>query len=581
MKRNLFNTFIGFLSIILSSCVNNTLISLNDCAHEDDEIQVEIGPIKKGFSSLRDVTVKKDGNVWTEEIDPRNSEKEPRVFFVDVNFDGYTDILIGNEKLTCLFRWDKNEERFVVDRDRLGWFDNYPIFSNSEKAYYSLSEGHGTVGAYIKNKLVDSEFKEEERLLEVYSSNYDYNTKSDDLIKSKYTLAKYNPEVHRTTAELSCNEISELPKEWQEVIAKMEEDYKTSQLYANKEQELLRKKFVEDSIKASWNEEEANKVYPQVCEEVWINMGIESDDGHELYWASSDLIFRKDKTFGLAGYGEFGSKFGWGDKTGLLESQNGINAFGGSNPPSSIIGNPEFDIVAAHMKKPARLPSYNEWKRLLDNCSCEFKAIDWEQVLKNGLPSWVQGQWMTEAVIPKVSGNALISLSVKIDGLICSVIATQGGHVTPIYEGVYDYFKSSHELKMGGLTVIVDENSCTMATENGYQLRKVKSGDSKRYGLLLTSKINGNELFFPIISPNAVIKSGDMAMEFETAQDNEYWAGNLSDEDKQSAWMFYVKGSKPQNIAIGFDKRNNMNCVRPVTSEPITVSIGTVKKQIN
>ena len=177
-----------------------------------------------------------------------------------------------------------------------------------------------------------------------------------------------------------------------------------------------------------------------------------------------------------------------------------------------------------------------------------------------------------------VSSYTVVSLSVKIDGNICSVIATQGGQVTPIYEGVYDYH-SNGQLIMGGLTILVNEYEQQMITESGHKLKKVNNDtdSSKIYGLMLTSNINGNKLFFPIPSPNVAVKSGKTAIEFQSAQENEYWSGTLSEDNKASAYMFYIKGSNPTNVAIGYDDRFIKKSIRPVSTKPITVSIGAKK----
>lgn len=544
MKRISYLFISIFISIAFCSCVNGGLISLKDCPHEDSN------------------------------IDTQNLKGNGEVYIVDVNFDGYKDIIKGNEKNNTLYLWNENENKF----DSRGSFYSYPVFSPSEKSFYYLSikDGYGWYHKYRWNN--ETEKDDDGDMFEVYTEDFDYS--SDEMIKARYTLAKYSNEAHRNVVEVSCNEISGIPDEWQEVVSKIKTDYLIDDLYAKMESEKIRKKQVEDSIKASWNEAEAAKAYPQVCDEVWVDMGIESDDGQSLYWATSDLILRHDNTFGIHNYGEFGSEFGWADATGMAKSDKELDEYGGSNPPRSIVGNPEYDIVSAHLNSPARLPSKDEWVRLLENCERTFTTIKRSEVFAgtDGLPAWAQGQWMTEARIPKVTGDALVSLSVKIDGNICSVIATQGGQVTPIYEGVYDYH-SNGELIMGGLTILVNEYEQQMITESGHKLKKVNNDtdSSKIYGLMLTSNINGNKLFFPIPSPNVAVKSGKTAIEFQSAQENEYWSGTLSEDNKASAYMFYIKGSNPTNVAIGYDDRFIKKSIRPVSTKPITVSIGAKK----
>lgn len=555
------------------SCGSDDLASLKDLPQESDEMNVKI----PNQNSLCIVTINKDGKTNKSSFDLSNI-KNPRPYFVDANFDGITDVLVGDDHYVGLLKWEGNG---FVNEDTGEYFFDYPIFSKVEKARYSLSI-HNEYASYEK-EILDDEIDEKDRkeiLYEVFSNDYDYNANAESLIKQKYTIAKLNYETFRYDAIVKCNDITDLPIEWQKVVSKMKTDYLIEEVYQKQIENKIKKKQEEDSIKALWNEADAVKAYPQVCDEVWVDMGIESDDGETLYWATSDLIMRKDKTFGLANYGEFGSEFGWGDVTGYAESKTDLDEYGGANPPHSIVGVQEYDIVAAHLNNPIRLPSKTEWMRLLENCKNKFITINREEVFEgdNELPSWAQGQWMAEVRIPQISGDALVALSIKIDGIVSSVIVTQGGRVKPIYEGIYDYEGS--KVQMGSIAVLIDKINKKLITENGYELRKISNETESRkiYGLLLTSRINGNELFFPLPSPNVAVKSGDLAMEFQSSQEKEFWSGTIADEDINGAYSFYIKGSNPTEVALAYSKRYSKNCIRPVTTMPTTVSIGKTKR---
>lgn len=187
---------------------------------------------------------------------------------------------------------------------------------------------------------------------------------------------------------------------------------------------------------------------------------------------------------------------------------------------------------------------------------------------------------MTEARIPQIGGDALVSLSVKIAGALCSVIVTHGGQVLPIYDGVYDYSKNEDgtgELLMGKIRLLVNEKGGIIVTESGYRLRKISNEGSKQYGLLLISKINGNRLFFPLPDAHQVVRDGNYAFEFQSSQENGYWSGTTHEENNREAWGFNVKGSNPVNFGLGYETRDTKKSVRPVTTTPVTVTIGTTK----
>lgn len=540
------NYLVAIMAFGICSCMNENLISLKDCPHEDSSIDVQ--------------SLKSKGEIY----------------IVDANFDGNKDIIINGKEGYELLLWNKDDNVFKKYNKS---FD-YPVFSPSKKIVYTLVIWDG-FGRYEKHQWDDDKGDFSETGLDIMDEVFakDFNYSEVSFINAKYNVSRMDSEAGHYVADINCYEVKGLPEEWQEVLNKMKADYPIEELYNKTNQELIKKKQEEESAKAPWNEAEAVMAYPQVCDEVWVDMGIESDDGDTLYWATSDLIMRKDNTFGLAKYGDFGSEFGWGDITGNAESTNDLNEYGGTNPPRSIVGNQKYDIVAAHLNSPIRLPSKTEWMRLLENCDNKFITIKREEVLEgdNGLPSWAQGQWMADARIPNISGGAVVALSVKIDGIVSSVIVTEGGKVLPIYEGVYDYKGS--EIKMGNLTVLVDKTNKRLVTEEGYGLRKVNNDteSSKTYGLLLTSRINGNKLFFPIPSPNVAAKSGKLAIEFQSAQEKEFWSGTVYEENKVSAYTFYIKGSNPIEVALAISERFSKNSVRPVTTIPTTVSIGKTK----
>jgi hypothetical protein len=301
--------------------------------------------------------------------------------------------------------------------------------------------------------------------------------------------------------------------------------------------------------------------YRSKGDEAWVDMGIVADDSTQLLWAESDLILRGDNTLGISDYASSGGRFGWGDVSGRAdESSSEYRFYGGDNPPSSIAGNTKYDIVSAYFGDATRLPTKTEWIRLLENCKRDFVTIYRElpPVGEDGLPSWAQGQWMAQMRV----GNSVLSTSIKIDGIGGSIIATQGGSVVPLYDGTFNYDSSSGLLTMGDFQLHVHVDKQVITTDTGKILQKVSNDTDSRkvYGLMLTSNINGEKLFFP------------------AENEADYWSATLAEEDSKDAYMFYIKSSEPVNVAIGYDERNKVKRIRPVSSNAISVTVGFDKK---
>ena len=106
----------------------------------------------------------------------------------------------------------------------------------------------------------------------------------------------------------------------------------------------------------------------------FVDMGVRADNGDILYWSTGDMVLLQNGEVKIADYGEFGSKFGWGDITGKVTGDN-LNDYGGINPLKEISGNKDYDIARARLGKPYRLPTYTEIDRLFKNCSEEFVKI--------------------------------------------------------------------------------------------------------------------------------------------------------------------------------------------------------------
>lgn len=268
----------------------------------------------------------------------------------------------------------------------------------------------------------------------------------------------------------------------------------------------------------------------------WIDMGVRDENGDIIYWSSSDFALYDNGTVVFVEYGQSGSTFGWGDisgeKTGSLLSQ-----YGGQNPLSNIAGNPRYDIVTAKLGSSYRLPTHKEIQDLLDNCEITETTIDRGTPRgTNGLPSWVQGQWMiNDAVLVRGTfGDGVInsSVSVRIDGGIASYYCTS---TNDYWEGPYSY--TDGKIVIGKLNLIVDDDKKVLKDIRGDVFSKISNHtvSNKVTGILFTSKINGNTLLFAMPSAVSTYSSGEYTIVTTNPQEMDYWTGTLFDRDNDCA----------------------------------------------
>lgn len=536
------------------------VFSLNDCSQTNDEIRIELVSIKDyNFEEYTDKIIihKGEGGLqscviprWTKIfLNGTRNDAYGNCFFCDVNYDGETDIVVGGNitDRARLLIWNDIENRYDCYKD---FICHAPIFSPSEDAIYSTKVlGESKMVEYRRYEWHDGELKISEKLFDVWIEIGGDLKKSN--VNAKYTLVKMGKDEYDIVKTIKeTNDLSELPQRWISVINKANSDYSLRAALTEKPQKAERK-FGKIEVNT-----ELLDNYPTMLEEAWIDMGVKSDDGKPLYWAFSNLVYRKDDTFGLANYKSYGTTFGWGDISRVPQQSNGVDAFGGPNPPNSIVGNPEYDIVSAYLESPARMPSYEEMKRLLENSKVE-KVTEYKELPErgvDGLPSWVQGQWMVQILV----GNIIISRSYKIDGDDASIIDTQGGIVSPVYAGPFNYYQSDGRLFFGSQEryLIVNEGSKTIRTSDGTLLKKISyevRGNNLRI-MKITSNINGNILYLPF---------------------GGYWTGTLCDDDSGMAWWLNTIGE----VCLKGNKRNAFMEIRPVSTEPVKVTIGGLRQE--
>lgn len=263
----------------------------------------------------------------------------------------------------------------------------------------------------------------------------------------------------------------------------------------------------------------------------WIDMGVRAENGDVIYWSSGDFYLDGGKA-AFAPDDRIGGSFGWADVTGSVVSSE-LSKFGGDNPPSHIEGNARYDIVNAKMGSQYRLPTAREVQSLIDNSIVERKTIKLNSNPgKDGLPSWVQGQWLWNNAM-LIRGRAdNTSISLKIDGRLASVVTSDGEQ----WEGSYSYVRGT--LHVWKLVLNVDATDNRLRDDRGNTFNKVSDNAESTYVIAwrIKSKINGNtlQIVFPPSVNQGVTSNGNTV-----AWNNEpvinYWTGTLYSKDNDCA----------------------------------------------
>lgn len=271
----------------------------------------------------------------------------------------------------------------------------------------------------------------------------------------------------------------------------------------------------------------------------WIDMGIKSDNGGILYWASSELVLRNNK-ISFANEGEEGTKFWLGD---IVGTDNKSPLLSLSNMPLDIKHNSQYDIVTANFGNAFRLPSPNEFNNLIENCNIKYaeykRSLDGLDT--NGVPLWVQGQWIYQEI-------NRISFSFKFDGPFVSVIQVSDAPTETLYEGLYNF--SQNVISFWDEQLELDIENKRLKRKNGEYLKKVSNESSKTItrGYLLTSKINNNKLFFAIPSTYTSVSDGNVTLTYDNKKEGDYWTGNLVKDNGEFYGLFFRTNDEGHGI---------------------------------
>ena len=199
------------------------VLALHKCPQKIDGLSVELAMDDDYGQSVK---ITKDGK-FLQELKGNFYQGSPMVFdnsmvyYVDANFDEYTDIFIGTGD-------DRTDNTILLWNSDKNLFEKYgkigepslmnPYFSPSENAIYECGQNGFYSFGYSKSVWKDGKLVTQEHLDEIINidEGFDYKTYNEGLDykrSKKYALFDSNYKLIMET-----NEIDELPNKWAEVI---------------------------------------------------------------------------------------------------------------------------------------------------------------------------------------------------------------------------------------------------------------------------------------------------------------------------------------------------------------------------
>ena len=197
-------------------------LALHKCPQKIDGLSVELAMDDDYGQSVK---ITKDGK-FLQELKGNFYQGSPMVFdnsmvyYVDANFDEYTDIFIGTGD-------DRTDNTILLWNSDKNLFEKYgkigepslmnPYFSPSENAIYECGQNGFYSFGYSKSVWKEGKLVTQEHLDEIlFREGFDYKTYNEGLDykrSKKYALFDSNYKLIMET-----NEIDELPNKWAEVI---------------------------------------------------------------------------------------------------------------------------------------------------------------------------------------------------------------------------------------------------------------------------------------------------------------------------------------------------------------------------
>ena len=195
------------------------LFTVNDCPTTHDVLDVQL---HEGEYCIDTVRIYADGFLM-QSVPIREDDAITRkiVHFLDVNFDGYVDILIGpgcNREYSTIIMWDREENKFVrATNDGFTVFNGEFYYEPERMAVYRMTSSSAFETTYTLMVWQGTDLQSEETFLQVADPSYYESYR----VNHRYTVRSYYSDEDVISTD-NPEEITEPWDKW--LISPFEDD---------------------------------------------------------------------------------------------------------------------------------------------------------------------------------------------------------------------------------------------------------------------------------------------------------------------------------------------------------------------
>lgn len=270
----------------------------------------------------------------------------------------------------------------------------------------------------------------------------------------------------------------------------------------------------------------------------FVDMGTRTKDGKIVYWCTKELPI----------------DVVWGDVSGSSDA----TVFFDGEIPESIAGDPRYDIVTKNFGKEFQMPTQEHLRALLYNVKLSKRTVKRNNII-NGVPDWVQGQWMCA----EFKGGTNYAISVKIEEYIASIITMVEGSIVDRWEGTVHY--DNNVVRIRDLQLSIDNFRQALYDNNRF-FKKVGGESQSMYEdiLVLTSKKNGNEITMPLPSSYVQIQGDGLTISgYNPWIEHHFWTGDKDPVNPGYSMAAFFK--------VISDTRTDIGCTSIISSRKLSV----------